>query len=253
MAKRKAKTRPAKTPSKPRAVPKPKAKPSAPKEKSPLQKAVTEAGFIIGQLKAHLKNTQITFLKIGALLVDVRDRKRYEVLHHKNLEEFAWVRLRMKKTALYMYIRVYEWVKTHHPEWLQRPVKGTIPDLTDIADLILIEKELANRNLAPDKKKGLEALNQKALAGDLRDGELAAFRQHTRRSRDESDKAYLSALRALRKRGSRMPNTVPQKVIEHLDAAIKLMAAPKVDVAATQRALIWLSQATSPENMSQNA
>jgi hypothetical protein len=96
MAKRKAKTTTAKTRSKPKAASKPKAKPSAPKEKSTLQKAVTEAGFIIGQLKAHLKNTQITFLKIGALLVDVRDRKRYEVLHHKNIEEFAWVRLKWR-------------------------------------------------------------------------------------------------------------------------------------------------------------
>jgi hypothetical protein len=253
MAKRKAKTKRAKTPAKPRAASKPKAKPPAPKEKSPLQKAVTEAGFIIGQLKAHLKNTQITFLKIGALLVDVRDRKRYEVLHHKDIEEFAWVRLRMKRSKLYSYMQCYEWVKANHPEWLASPVKGAIPDLTDIGDLILIEKELANKDLDPGKKKGLEKLQEKALAGDLAAGELAAFRQRTRRSSDESGKAYLSALRALRRRGAQIPNVVPTKVLDHLDAAIALMAAPKVDVAAAQRALIWLSQASISENLSQNA
>jgi hypothetical protein len=54
--------------------------------------------------------------------------------------------------------------------------------------------------LACGKREGLEKLQEKALAGSLRDGELAAFRQLTRRSSDESGNAYLSALRALRKR-----------------------------------------------------
>jgi hypothetical protein len=250
MAKRKTKAKGATTA---KAQAKPKAKSSAPKESSPLQKAVVVAGGITGQLLAFLKNRQITFLKIGALLVDVRDQKLYEPLHHKNLEEYAWKRLRMKKSALYSYMQGYEWVKAHRPKWLESPVEGQIPDLTDIGDLILIEKELADKNLDPDKKEGLEKLQEKALAGDLADGELAAFRQRTRRSSDESGKAYLSDLRAMRRRGVERPNVVPAKVIEYLDAAIELMAAPKVDVAAARRALIWLSQSSIPERSSQNA
>lgn len=253
MAKRKARTKAGSTAASAKTTAKPKARPQTPTDKSPLQQAVAEAGFITGQLMAHLKNAQITFLKIGALLVNVRDRKLYILLHHKSLEEYAWVRLKMKKSALYSYIRGYEWVKAHHPEWLESPVKGRIPDLTDIGDLIFIEKELANTNLDPDKRKGLEALRQKALDGNLADGELAEFRQHTRRDSDEARKAYLADLRAMRRRGAQIPDVVPTKVLEHLDAAIELMGAPKVDVATAERALIWLSQASISENSSRNA
>ncbi len=44
-------------------------------------------------------------------------------------------------------MRVYEWVKAAHPQWLGDKPEGFIPELDDVAGLMWLDKELANKDL----------------------------------------------------------------------------------------------------------
>jgi len=112
------------------------------------------------------------------------------------------------------------WVFKNHPEWLQPKPKGYIPDLSDIADLIWIEKELTKK-LSAAQRAALEELQRKALAGQLRKKELASLRKRIGSPKD-GNRAFLSALRALRTRGARRKG-VPAQVIALIDKAIAVM------------------------------
>ncbi len=190
------------------------AAPAAAKPKTAAQEALE----ITWVLKGHLKNVQIAYLRAGALLSQVRDKKLYAALDHPDLESYAEKRLGLSRTAMYRYLQVYDWVREFHKEWLEPRPAGFIPDLTDVTDLMRIEGELARPNLSAPKKTALTELRQKALAGKLRDGDLAKVRRQGR-SAGQGLKNFLSKLRLLRRQGAQLAG-MPADAIQGLDTAI---------------------------------
>ena len=186
-----------------------------------VRPAVQEALQITWVLKGHLKNAQISYLRVGRMLADVRERKLYAELGHPDIETYAEQRLRLGRASLYRYLKVYEWVRLNHKEWIEPKPKGFIPDLADVAGLIWIENELQQKEIKRDTRAVLEDLRKKALDGDLKKAELEGFRKSTKRG-DESLRSFLSMLRRIRKRGAKLVN-MPDEVISHLDAAIGIL------------------------------
>ena len=194
--------------------------PSSKKAAAP-KTAVQEALEITWTLKGHLKNVQIAYIRVGALLAKVRDRKLYEALKHPDMEAYAQKRLQLGRASLYRYLQAYDWIARFHKEWLEPKPQGFIPDLADVTDLIWIEEELAESKLDPKRKAGLEELKAKALEGRLKDGEVAAFR---RKGNTRSGlKPFLASLRSLRKRGAALAG-MPPEIIAELDAVIAAIA-----------------------------
>ena len=189
----------------------------APVAKTPVQEAL-EVTWV---LKGHLKNAQISYLRVGGMLSRVRDKKLYAALGHATLEDYAEQRLRLGRTSLYKYLQVYEWVSAFHPEWLQPKPKGFIPDLSDVADLIWIEKELKRKDLTSQARTELEALRAKALDGRLKKNDLDSWQRRGGRAADGL-KSFLSRVRLLRKRGSALDD-MPAEAISHFDAAIEII------------------------------
>ena len=109
-----------------------------PVEKSEKQKIVAEALQTTWLLKGKLKSAQIAYLRIGELLVKIRDLKLDAALSHPSLEDYAEKRLQLGKSSLYRYIRVYEWVRDAHPQWLADKPEGFIPELDDVAGFCLL-------------------------------------------------------------------------------------------------------------------
>jgi hypothetical protein len=87
-------------------------------------------------------------LSVGKLLTDVRDRLLYKELKHASMEEYAWVRLELKRASLFRYLKVYAWVSKFHPEWLLPKPKGFIPDFGDTDDLIWIDEAISHMDAA---------------------------------------------------------------------------------------------------------
>jgi len=193
----------------------------AKREWSPAQLAVQAAGKITGDLINNLQNIHKTFLKIGMLLTEVRDRKFYETLHHKDMAEYALKRLDMSKTAMYRYMQVYEWVRVKHPEWLDATKKIRIPELTQVVGAMWADQELAKADLEPERKATLEKLQKKALAGDLSDKELRTAQERTNKLKPKKHTAkMLASLRALRKRGERDGESA--QLLAAIDHAIRI-------------------------------
>jgi len=181
-------------------------------------------------LNGHLKNVQLAYLRVAVLLAQVRDEKLHTYMNHPDIESYAADHLHLEKTALYRYLRVHDYVKATHPEWLEPKPKGFIPDLYDLYDLAWIEKELERKDLTEEKRKALDELRTKALAGDLREDDLAAFRKRGNKVKD-GVRAFLSALRALIRRGLKLAG-IPPQAIEHLQAAVGILENQKsVEVA----------------------
>jgi hypothetical protein len=149
----------------------------------------------------------------------------------------------LARTSLYEYLRVYDWVSVHHKQWLAPKPKGLIPDLSDIADLIWIENELAGSGISPATRRTIEDLKKRALNGDLKQADLEEFRRH-RREGDQGLRAFLAALRKLRQRGVRLVN-MPPEVISHLDTAIGVLE--NADVLHTAR-LDFIGPGNTPES-----
>jgi hypothetical protein len=179
---------------------------------------VQEALEVTWTLKGHLKNAQIAYLRVGALLAQVRDKKMYAALGHADMENYAQERLRLGRASLYRYLQVYDWVSRYHKEWLAPKPQGFIPDLADATDLIWIEEELGKTDIDPARKTALEGLRDKALDGSLRDGEVAQFRRQGQKQ--DSLKSFLSQLRLLRRRGAHLAKMPPQAIAD-LDDAIE--------------------------------
>ena len=198
-------------------------KATAPKE------VVQEALEVTWTLKGHLKSLQIAYLRVGALLVRVRDQKLYEALKHPDMEDYAEKRLKLRRASLFRYLQVYDWVAQYHHEWLEAKPPGVIPDLADATDLIWVEEELRKPDLDPKRKTALETLRTKALDGSLRDGEVAAFRRGGKNQ--DSLQSFLYRLRALRRRGARLVN-MPSEAIADMDAAIAVVAKQAGDKSA---------------------
>jgi hypothetical protein len=186
------------------------------------------AGRVTWELTGHLKNAQLAYLRVGALLVRVKDEKLYAALQHPTIEDYASKRLALGRTSLYKYIGVYEWVGKYHAEWLQPKPKGFIPDLSDASSLIRIEQDLATATLTPTFRATLEALREKGLAGHLKQDEVERAYRAPRNPRiNDSLKSFLASLRALRKRGAHMTH-IPTEAISHIDFAIDVLTHAQV-------------------------
>ncbi len=189
-------------------------------QKSEKQKAVQEALQVTWVLKGQLKSYRMSYLRIGAMLVRVREENLYGLLGHSDIQDYAEKRLKLGRASLYRYISVYDWVKVSHPEWLEKKPKGYIPEMDDIAGLIWIENKLKNRNLSQADRKELENLRKKALAGDLRQSELHDWRKKGSKVNTLQD--YYNKFRSLRTRCARITG-MPPEVIKCLDDAIEIL------------------------------
>jgi hypothetical protein len=187
------------------------------KDLSPAQVAAQ----LTGQLKGDLKNLQIARLRVAAKLARFRDEKLYADLGHQDMESYAKDELDLSRESLYRYLRIYDWVKANHPAWLEQHPTGTIPDLSDIVDLMWIEKELADKRLTEDRKKELDALKKKAEAGDLAQDELGSIRRRASKPA-KGLRSFLVALRTLVRRAAKLVK-MPPEVIEHLEAAVSIL------------------------------
>ena len=183
--------------------------------------AVQEALQVTWLLKGQLKSMQISYLRVGKLLVQVRDQKLFSALGHADMEKYAEERLQLGRASLYRYLQVYDWIGQSHKEWLEPHPKGFIPDLNDVADLMWIECELARTDLPPQSRTELEALRAKALDGRLRETALGSWRRK-RQPGDKGLKSFLSSARTLRRRGAALAS-MPADAITHLDAAIDII------------------------------
>lgn len=190
-------------------------------KRSPKQEAVHQAGMITGQIKGSLKRSQMEYLKIGALLFQMRDKKLFTALHHPDIEDYAEKRLRMKKSSLYRYLAVYEWVAEFHKEWLQPSPRSFIPELDDVADLMWIERKLQEKNLEKKARAELEAMRIEALEGRLRESELDEWQKRGGREGNPL-KTFLKKLRLMRKRGAELRD-MPQVAITRLDELIEII------------------------------
>ena len=192
------------------------------REKTGLLAFVWSALTLTGQLVAHIKNVQLGYLRVGAGLAKVRDSKIYEVLKHPDLEDYAEKRLGLSKASLYRYLKIYSWVAKNKPEWLLPKPKGRIPDLTDISDAIRIEDTLKESpRMTQAKRKGLEELKNRALDGNLSQGEAdRAIRKGSRAS--NALMTFASQIRSLRRKGARI-NGMPPEVLSHLDSAVTIL------------------------------
>jgi hypothetical protein len=199
------------------------------KTKTPAKKAgpkpaptpVQEALQITWLLKGKLKSAQIAYLRIGELLVQVRDKKLYAELKHADMEEYARERLNLSRSTFYRYLQAYDWVKKSHPEWLEKKPKGFIPDLSDIGDMVWMEDQLKRKTLATGERKGLEDLMKKAQAGELHQGQLAEFRKNKGKTPDILQ-TYLEKFRDFRTRCTKV-TVMPPEVIRCLDNAIEIL------------------------------
>ena len=182
---------------------------------------VQEALQVTWLLKGGLKNVQLAYIRVGKLLAQVRDRKLWEALKHPDIESYAQERLQLGRSSLYRYLQVYDWMVECHKDWLEPHPKGFIPELSDAADLMWIEGELAKKNLEPEKRAALEALRQKGLNGQLKDSDVAKYRRQASPT-DAGLKTLLSKLRALRRTAAQLA-AMPPEAVADLDAAIHVI------------------------------
>src|SRR5437870_3542459 len=155
-------------------------------------------------LKGHLKNVQVAYIRVAALLARVRDEKLYRALGHATMDDYAAVRLGLQHAQLYRYLAVYDWIREFHRPWLARRPKGFIPELTDAQALMWIEHRLRDPHLSDGLRKELERLRAKALAGRLTLREFQEARQQGRRDTPPL-RAVLRALGAARRRLAGIP------------------------------------------------
>lgn len=189
-------------------------------------------------LKHSLQTVRVAFLQVGMLLDQVREKKLFAAMGHADLESYALDRLRLGRASLYRYMQVYNWVLAHHPEWIQ-PSPGTvIPDLSDIADMIRIDKKLEDPGLEQGQRATLEGLRKKAHEGNLRKKDLTA----AQKASDDASEDWAQILARLREDRQSIASLqhVPAEVLSHLDAAIDIFAN------AAPLAQAWLHD--EPEN-----
>src|SRR2546427_7571458 len=182
---------------------------------SPAQRAV-QITFV---LKGHLKNVQVAYIRVAALLAKVRDDKLYRALGHTTMDDYAAARLGLQHAQLYRYLAVYDWVREFHRPWLRRRPKGFIPELTDAQALMWIEHRLADPHLSDGLRRELERLRAKALAGQLT---LREFEEARRQGHEGTPplRAVLRTLRAARRRLAAIPG-LSAKPLATLDALIE--------------------------------
>ena len=183
--------------------------------------AAQEAHRVTWRLKGDLKRAQRAYIRIGEQLVQVRDRKLFEALKHPDMEDYAAQRLGLGRSSLYKYIQVYDWVAKCHPEWLERKVKGFIPDLSDVAGLMWIDSELSRPDLDTNRRAALATLEKKGRNGRLSQKDITALRRQGKKS-PSSLKSVLSKLRSIRKQSAALVD-MPAEGLAHLDALIEIL------------------------------
>ena len=181
---------------------------------SPAQRAVQ----ITFTLKGHLKNVQVAYIRVAALLARVRDEKLYRALGYATMDAYAAARLGLQHAALYRYLEVYDWIREFHRPWLERRPKGFIPQLTDAYALMWIERRLQDPHLGDALRAQLEALRRKALAGQLT---LREFQEVRRQGHAGAPPlgAALKSVRAVRRRLAAVPGLSAQ-ILGTLDTLI---------------------------------
>jgi hypothetical protein len=193
---------------------------------SPAQRAI-QVTFV---LKGHLKNARIAYLRVGTLLAKMRDEKLYREIGHDTMESYAAERLGLQRSSLYRYLHVYDWVRDSHPQWLAKKPKGFIPELTDVAALIWIERRLRDKNLGAETRARLEALRDKALVGKLTDREFRDLVTHANGTR-RSLRSFLRSMQAIRRQAETIPK-LPPDVLARIDELIRKIEAA---IAAVER------------------
>lgn len=181
-------------------------------------------------LKGTLKRVQLMYLRVGELLVHVRDQKLYEALNHPDMESYAQARLGLGRASLYNYLRIHDWVVQSHPEWVKPKAKGFIPDLSDVGDLMWLEAELAKKSLTPARRKVLEELREKGLAGKLKRSEVNKVRKPDNTAKSGLQQ-MISRLRQDRNRAAKLEH-IPAEVLSLLDSAIQILVQEKAINAA---------------------
>jgi hypothetical protein len=139
----------------------------------------------------------------------------------RSIEAYAASQLGLKRSSLYAYLRVFDWIRQNDPAWLKPGAKVKIADLNDATDLIWIENELERESLPEPSKEALQDLKKKALTGTLRRNELRAYKSHGN-NMSEGVRAFLSKMRRLRETGAKLAG-LPEGVITHLESAIEIM------------------------------
>jgi hypothetical protein len=181
-----------------------------------------QVGQLTGKLAGDLKNVQVAYIRVGIGFVRVRDEKFYLILRNPDLADYVLARLHLATASLYRYLQVHDWIKASHPEWLEPHPKGRVPDLTDATDLMWIERQLSKKGMAPETTADLKGLQEKALDGRLKKGELSRYRRQGRQSTDATLKSLLAKLRLLRRQAERVKSTPPEALAK-LDDAIEIV------------------------------
>jgi hypothetical protein len=197
---------------------------------SPAQRANQITYF----LKGDLKRIQISYIRAGAKLAQIRDEKLYRALKHETLEDYAQKRLGLGRSALYRYLQIYDWVRKDHPGWLAKRPRGFIPELTDAYGLMWIEERLADEHLGPETRKELEVLRKKALEGRLTKEDIEEFRRRGEQRR-ASLTAVTASLHAIRRIRAAALADFPPNLLRDLDALLDRLKSPSGAVARAGR------------------
>lgn len=183
--------------------------------------AVQQALEVTWLLKGQLKTAQMSYLRVGGLLAQVRDAKLYAELKHPDIESYADERLHLARSSLYKYLRVYDWVCRKHKEWIEPKPQGFIPDLSDAADLIWIETELERKDLDRDTRARLQEFRKQALDGRMRQAEFAKWRKSRKRG-GAVVKSLLMTLRRARRSISTLEPPLPE-ALSRIDGLIDML------------------------------
>jgi hypothetical protein len=76
--------------------------------------------------------------------------------------------------------------------------------------------------VSPETRASLEKLKGKALAGELKKTDRAAFQSRTRHTKKDGLKTFLSKLRALRAEGVKLSG-MPPEIIDSMDDDIEML------------------------------
>lgn len=180
-----------------------------------------QALSVTREIQKNLEILKKAFLRVVFLLGRVRDETLYAELGYTTIEAYAASQLGLKRSSLYAYLRVFDWIRQNHPAWLKPGAKVKIADLNDATDLIWIENELERESLPEPNKEALQDLKKKALAGTLRRNELRAYKSHGN-NMSEGVRAFLSKMRHLRETGAKLAG-LPEGVLTHLESAIDIL------------------------------
>ncbi|MGH7805990.1 MAG: hypothetical protein ACREQJ_16700 [Candidatus Binatia bacterium] len=184
------------------------------KPPSPAQRA-NEITFL---LKGDLKNKQLSFLRVGRRLAQIRDGRFFAALKFASMEDYAAKRLKLGRASMYRYLQVHDWVREFHPRWLANKPKGFIPELSDVLALMSIDRWLTEPGLDAKRRKALESAQRKALAGELSKREFEALVPR-RPAREDSLRAIMASLRTVAKRARRLPG-IAEDLVRGLDELV---------------------------------